>query len=126
SDAKCKVMSSFTYSEIVCICDAIGLRSSLMFEGIRITRELSLALLLHRLFVPRRNIDMQYTFGIYKDIISRIVNGLSKVLYGNFKTGIEFDERQFSKENLQRFSHAIYEQGALETGVTFFPSFSRK
>jgi hypothetical protein len=73
-------MTRFTYNEIVSICNAIGLEGSLSFKEICITRELSLAILLNRLSFPRRNIDMQYTFGIHKDNISKIVNGLSKLV----------------------------------------------
>ncbi|KAI8885751.1 hypothetical protein K501DRAFT_270515 [Backusella circina FSU 941] len=92
----------------------------MMLENVLVTRELSLAILLHRLSFPRRNIIMQYTFGIRKDNISRIVNGMSKILYEKFKTGIASDERQFSKENLEKISNAIVEKGACLSHIIRF------
>jgi hypothetical protein len=120
SGEKYKTMTRFTYNEIVSICNAIGLEGSLSFKGICITHELSLAILLNCLSFPRRHIDMQYTFGLHKNNISKIVNGLSKLLYEKFKAGIEFDERQFSKENLERFSKTIFEKGAYLPNIIGF------
>ncbi|KAI8076986.1 hypothetical protein BDF21DRAFT_421760 [Thamnidium elegans] len=37
-----------------------------------------------------------------------------------FKSGLEFDERQFSKENLHRFSKAIFEKGVYYSNIVGF------
>ncbi|KAI8889179.1 hypothetical protein K501DRAFT_171484, partial [Backusella circina FSU 941] len=42
------------------------------------------------------------------------------VVFEKFKTRIEFDERQFSIKNLERFSKAITEKGAYLSNVIGF------
>ncbi|KAI8082122.1 hypothetical protein BDF21DRAFT_417170, partial [Thamnidium elegans] len=59
-------------------------------------------------------------FGMSEDNIGRTINKLSDILMDRFKSGLEFDERQFSKENLQRFSKAIFERGAYYSNVVGF------
>jgi hypothetical protein len=49
-----------------------------------------------------------------------VVNGTSKLLFEKFSRGIEFDERQFSKENLERFSQAVFEKGAIIPNIVGF------
>jgi hypothetical protein len=52
-------------------------------------------------------------FRISTENVSRVVNGTSKLLFEKFNRGIEFDERQFLKENLERFSQAVFEKEAI-------------
>lgn len=45
---------------------------------------------------------------------------MAKLLFHKFQRGIEFDERQFSKENLERFDRAIQNKGAILKNVVGF------
>lgn len=121
TNRKCASKTRFTQAEITRICDIIGFDSHLMFNSLRVSRELALAILLNRLSFPQKNKDMgEDIFGMSEDNIGRVVNGIAKLLIAKFKTGLEFDERQISKENCERFSKAIFDRGAFLSHVVGF------
>ncbi|KAG2190876.1 hypothetical protein INT47_004042, partial [Mucor saturninus] len=120
TEEKCYKMFRFTYKEICQICHIIGLDNKLRFNSIKVTREFAMALLLYRLSFPRRLSDMVDIFGTAEDNIGRTVNGLSDILLQKFRYGLEFDERQFSKSNCEKFSRAISEKGAYYPNIVDF------
>lgn len=120
SDKRCRTMCRFTYTEIERITTAIGLEPVLKFNDLKVTREFAMAVLLCRSSFPRRLVDMVDIFGMSDDNIGRTANRLSDLLLEKFRSGLEFDERQFSKENLKRFSEAIFKRGAFYSNVVGF------
>ncbi|KAI8635855.1 hypothetical protein BD408DRAFT_307764, partial [Parasitella parasitica] len=69
---------------------------------------------------PRRLVDISKYFGVSECNVSRILNGISKIIIEKIKYGLEFDERQFSKENCERFSKAIFDRGAYYSHIVGF------
>jgi hypothetical protein len=119
-DDKCKEMTRFTHEEITRICNATSIGYRLQFNDFKVSGELALAILLTHLSFPRKLHDMSCIFRISTENVSRVVNGTSKLLFEKFSRGIEFDERQFSKENLERFSQAVFEKGATIPNIVGF------
>lgn len=120
SDKECKELCRFTLDELRRICSLIKLDNVLRFGSLSVKGVLAFAMVLHRYSFPRRLIDMAKTFGMCFENVSRVVSGLSKALFLKFKYGIEFDERQFSLENCERFAKAIYRKGAIFPNIVGF------
>lgn len=115
TDKQCKQIFRFTLEEIRRICSALKLESTLDFKGVKVENTLAIAMLLHNHSFPRRLIDMEFFFGMAEKNISRTLNRISEIIMKKLEYGLQFDERQFSKENCERFASAIFEKGA------FFP-----
>ena len=120
SDFECKHFLRFTYPQIERICEAIGLEPILSFGSVKVKREFALGLLLYRLAFPCRLFDMVSKFGMSKSNIGTVISRISDLLYKKFKWGLQFDERQFSRENCERFSKAIADKGAYYEHIVGF------
>lgn len=120
TDEECKTMFRFNYSEICRICEAMKLEPYLRYNSLKVTRELALAILLYRHSFPRRLEDMSDVFGMSPDNIGRTIRGLSRTILEKFKQSLEFDTRQFSNTNCERFSKAIFDKGACYSHIVGF------
>ncbi|KAG1438773.1 hypothetical protein G6F56_012528 [Rhizopus delemar] len=113
-------MCRFTYAEIKRICTAMNLKPKLKFNTLQVKSDLALAMIMFYYSFPRRQTDMVDIFGMSKDNVSRVVSQMSRKVFEIFQYGIEFDEQQFSRENLERFSKATYEKGTHYPNIVGF------
>ncbi|OAD69540.1 hypothetical protein PHYBLDRAFT_66235 [Phycomyces blakesleeanus NRRL 1555(-)] len=92
------------------------------YESYRICvqREFAFALVLYRFAHPRSYCTMEKKWGMNRKNMACIINQFSTMLISKFKYGLEFDSRQFSRENCAKFSEAIYEQCGVYKNIIGF------
>lgn len=119
-DVNCRYMCRFSIQEIYQITSLLGLRESLSFPGISVSRLVGFAILACRYSYPRRYGDMEPVFKMDRQNVGKVCRGMENLLFNLIKYGAQFNIYHFREENLKRFAAAIDEAGVLLPNVVGF------
>lgn len=91
--------------------DVVFFRENDPKHRFKINSKEAMMILLRRLAYPARLCELTLIFGKDESTISIVFNGMIQLFMSKFSRSMTFDENQFRRENLKRFSKAIYEAG---------------